>query len=108
MRVRTILVLVVVLLAVVPVSAAFEPNAALDYLRSQQNADGGFGSGFSPESTLGATADVVLAIVSAGGDPAAFNREGNTPLSYLVARSPPATTEGALAARAWTGVAAGR
>lgn len=107
MRVRTILVLVVVLLAVVPVSAAFEPNAALDYLRSQQNADGGFGSGFSPESTLGATADVVLAIVSAGGDPAAFNREGNTPLSYLAAQAPSAVTGGDLAKLALAVVAAG-
>ena len=42
--------------------AAADTDAALAYLRTQQNADGGFGSGFSPDSGVGSTADAVLAI----------------------------------------------
>ncbi len=67
--------------------AAGDTDAALDYLKTQQNADGGFGSGFSPDSAVGSTADAVLAIVAAGGDPAAFDQGGNTPLTYLAANA---------------------
>jgi predicted DsbA family dithiol-disulfide isomerase len=48
-------------------------QAALDWLRTQQQADGGFSNGFVPGSDPGATADAVLAIVAgeAGLDAAA-------------------------------------
>jgi hypothetical protein len=68
--------------------AAADTDAALDYLRTQQNADGGFGSGFSPDSSIGSTADAVLAIVAVGGDPATFDQGGNTPLTYLAVTWP--------------------
>ena len=68
------LALLLVLGSALPVLAAADLAAALDYLRTQQNADGGFGSGFAPGSTPANTADAVLAIVAAGGDPAAFEK----------------------------------
>ena len=63
--------------------AAADTDAALAYLQTQQNPDGGFGSGFSPDSSLGSTADAVLAIVAVGGDPSVFEQDGNTPTDYL-------------------------
>lgn len=42
---------------------------ALDYLDSVQNADGGFPSGYAPESDLSTTTDAILAFVAAGQDP---------------------------------------
>jgi hypothetical protein len=63
--------------------AAADTDAALAYLRTQQNSDGGFGSGFSPDSSLGSTADAVLAMVAVGGDPSSFVQDGSTPTDYL-------------------------
>jgi Prenyltransferase and squalene oxidase repeat len=100
MRKRTItlaLALAVVLAGALPVLAAVDTAAALEYLKTQQNADGGFGSGFSPASTLSSTADAVLAVVSVGGDPATFKQGSNTPLTYLAANAPAAVTAGDLA-----------
>jgi len=91
------LVVAAVLAAAAPALAAADTTAALDYLRTQQNADGGFGSGFSPDSSLSSTADAVLAIVAAGGDLATFDKGGNTPLTYLAAQAPSAATGGDLA-----------
>ncbi len=81
--------LVALLVTAVPAlcSAAADTDAALAYLQTQQNADGGFGSGFSPNSSVGSTADAVLAIVAIGGDPAGFKQGGNTPTSYLAANA---------------------
>jgi len=53
---------------------------AVAWLKAQQNADGGFGS---PESTVGATADVLLAVAAAGADPLAWSQDGNTPYSFV-------------------------
>ena len=89
------------------VLAAADTDAALDYLQTQQNADGGFGSGFSPDSSVGSTADAILAIVAAGGDPAAFDQGGNTPLSYLEANASQRATGGDLAKLILAAVAAG-
>jgi hypothetical protein len=91
-----ILALSLVLAGILPVLAA-DTTAALDYLQTQQNADGGFGSGFTPESTISSTADVVVAIVAVGGDPADFDQDGNTPLTYLAAQSASAATASDLA-----------
>ncbi len=91
------LVVAAVLAATAPALAAADATAALGYLKTQQNADGGFGSGFSPDSSLSSTADAVLAIVAAGGDLAAFDKGGNTPLTYLAAQAPSAATGGDLA-----------
>lgn len=111
MRKRTILVasLCLLLLAsALPAWAAVDTDAALAYLEAQQNTDGGFGSGFSPDSTISSTADAVLAIVASGGDLAAFDRGGNAPLTYLGAQAPSAATAGDLAKLILAAVAAGQ
>ena len=113
MRKRTgllTLALVLLLAGALPVLsfAAADTNAALDYLKTQQNADGGFGSGFSPDSAVGSTADAVLAIVSVGGDLAVFDQAGNTPLTYLAANAPSVATGGDLAKLIMAVVAAGQ
>jgi hypothetical protein len=100
-------VLAASLIGALPVLAAMDSPAALDYLRSQQNADGGFGSGFSPDSTIGSTADVVLAIVAVGGDPASFDQDGHTPMTYLAANAASATTSGDLAKLILAAIAVG-
>ncbi|MFC2036508.1 prenyltransferase/squalene oxidase repeat-containing protein [Chloroflexota bacterium] len=100
MRNRTIIVtlaLAALLASALPVLAAADTDAALDYLTAQQNADGGFGSGFSPDSTVGSTADAVLAIVAVEGDPATFDSGGSTPVSYLAVNASSAATGGDLA-----------
>jgi prenyltransferase beta subunit len=110
MRIRIVvltLALAALLVGALPVLAAADLTAALDYLTTQQNADGGFGSGFSPDSTLGSTADVVLAIVAAGGDLAAFDQEGNTPLTYLEANASTASSGGDLSKLIQAAIAAG-
>jgi prenyltransferase beta subunit len=56
----------VVLAAAVPALAQDDPIAkALDYLATMQGEDGGFSTGFSPESDLATTADAVIAMVAA-------------------------------------------
>jgi prenyltransferase beta subunit len=69
-----------------PASAAAQTQplqAALDWLRTQQQADGGFSNGFVPGSDPGATADALLAITSAGQEAAAWTVGGNDPLEWL-------------------------
>lgn len=101
------LVVAAVLAAAAPALAATDTTAALGYLEAQQNVDGGFGSGFSPDSSVSSTADAVLAIVAAGGDPAAFDKGGNTPITYLAAQAPSAATGGDLAKLILAATAAG-
>jgi hypothetical protein len=110
MRIRVAILtvaLAAILVGALPVLAAADFAAALDYLQAQQNADGGFGSGFSPDSTIGSTADTVLAIVAAGGDLAAFDQDGNTPLTYLEANASSAASAGDLAKLILAAIAAG-
>ncbi|MGQ9598741.1 MAG: cell wall anchor protein [Anaerolineae bacterium] len=100
--------LVLVLSSVGPVFAAVDIASALAYLQTQQNEDGGFGSGFSPGSSLISTADVVLAIVAVGGDPATFKKGDQSPLTYLAAQAPSAATAGDLAKLILAVVAVGK
>ena len=74
------IILGIALTIVIPVHAG--TPEALDWLRTQQNTDGGFGS---PASSVGTTADTVLAIVAAGEDAATWEKGGHTPLDYLAA-----------------------
>ncbi len=71
-------------------------DAALGFLRTAQNDDGGFSNGFAPESDLGATADAVVAIAAAGQDPGDFVAgEEATPLSALETQLEAGVAEGA-------------
>ncbi len=110
MQKRTIIViltLAALLVSALPALAAADVAAALDYLKTQQNADGGFGSGFSPDSAIGSTADVVQAIVATGADLADLSQDGNTPLTYLAANASSATTAGDLSKLILAAIAAG-
>ncbi|MCL7454075.1 MAG: cell wall anchor protein [Anaerolineae bacterium] len=108
---RTSIILIVALClalaSALPALAAADMGAALDYLQTQQNADGGFGSGFSPESTVGSTSDVLLAIIAGGGDPTSFAQNGDTPVTYLAGQAGAVTTSGDLAKLILAAVAAG-
>lgn len=103
-----ILTLCMLLAGALPVLAAADVPASLSYLQTQQNADGGFGSGFSPDSTLASTADTLLAITAADGDLAGFDQGGNTPLTYLAANATSASTGGDLAKLILATISAGQ
>jgi prenyltransferase beta subunit len=76
-----------------PAGAATALRRALDWLRAQQQPDGGFG-GFGPGSSL----DAVLALAGAGQDPAPRHRAGRTARDYLVATGPDYAERGLAAA----------
>jgi iron complex transport system substrate-binding protein len=59
-------------------------EAGLDYLRTCQKADGGFGEA-EMESSPGTTSWAIMAIVAAGEDPQSWTVNGTTPLDYLLA-----------------------
>lgn len=82
--VTLILALVALLAMTVSVQASGPINDGFAWLKSQQQADGGFGTGFSEGSDLGATCDVVLAIAAGGQDASVWvSDDGNSPLDYL-------------------------
>jgi squalene cyclase len=82
-----LLVAVASLMIALPVFAQDEPRPtlkALEFLKTQQNDDGGFSNGFAPESDLPTTADAVIAAALAGVDPLELvtNSEA-TPLTFI-------------------------
>jgi hypothetical protein len=90
MRNKALLVTLVVVLSLTLVSPALAAPAggavdqALTWLKSQQNADGGFSNGFSPESNLAATAEAVIALAAGGLDAGEVrSAEAASPLDYL-------------------------
>lgn len=84
-------------------SKAVAVRKALAWIADQQQPDGSF-AGFG----VGATVDAILAIVAAGGDPAAFvSPAGNTPLAYLATQAAAyAATSPAATGKLAVGVAA--
>jgi len=82
-RIALVLATMVCLAGPAPVAAQTGAEAALAWLRSQQNPDGGFSNGFTEGSDPAATADAVVAIASAGQDPSTWIQEGVSPLDYL-------------------------
>lgn len=82
------LVLLVALLTitfsgVVSAESSSAAERALDWLKTQQNDDGGFGSGFAPGSAVGPTTDAIIAITSGGFDVSTWTNGGASPLDYL-------------------------
>ena len=69
---------------------------ALAWLATQQNADGGFSDGFAPGSSVGATADAILAAASAGQDASTWKKNGRSPLDFLQSRAGQMTKSGEL------------
>jgi hypothetical protein len=76
------LAVAIVLTLALPVLA--DGPSAVAWLKTQQNADGGFGS---PASTAGATADVLLAVAAAGDNATEWSQGGNTAYAYLEANA---------------------
>ncbi len=59
-------------------------DQALDWLKAGQNADGGFSNGFSPDSGVAPTAEVVIALAAGGRDAGTVrSADGASPLDYL-------------------------
>jgi hypothetical protein len=81
------LVVALLLTLVAPALAASGGEAvdqATNWLKNQQNADGGFSNGFSPESSLAATAEAVVALAAGGHAVGTVqSAEGASPLDYL-------------------------
>jgi len=100
---------VVLALALVPLAASAQGGlaSALDWLRSAQLDDGGFSTGFAPGSDIGATADAVVAIASAGESPAAWTVGGGSPLDYLERVASDVASPGVAAKVVLAAVAAG-
>ena len=91
MRIIALLAAGLLLLAGASVTWAVEPqtgaaDAAVDYILSQQNADGGF-VGFGDESAPGVTIDAGVALCAAGVDPTTVETGGNSPFDYLEAQA---------------------
>jgi len=92
-----------------PASAASSGGveAALAWLRGAQLADGGFSSGFSDGSDIGATADAVVAIASAGESPDLWKSGDASPIDFLRAHAAGITAPGLAAKVALALIAAG-
>jgi hypothetical protein len=80
---------------------------ALAWLATKQNADGGFSDGFSPNSSVSATADVVVSLAAAGQDAGAWKKNGVAPLDYLRSRAGQLSKGGELAKVTLAAVATG-
>jgi hypothetical protein len=106
-RIALVLATMVCLAGPAPAAAQTGIEAALGWLRSQQNTDGGFSNGFSEGSDPAATADAVVAIASAGQDPSSWLQEGVSPLDYIGLDAGNADSPGLAAKFALAAVAAG-
>jgi hypothetical protein len=79
---RLMVALAIVLALALPALA--DGSDAVAWFRTQQNADGGFGS---PASSVGATADVLTAVAATGDNAISWAQDGNTPYTYLEANA---------------------
>jgi prenyltransferase beta subunit len=81
-----------------PVLAATPDQAlrdALEWLTTQQNADGGFSDGFSPDSGITPTAEAVIALAAGGRDAGAVrSSQGASPLDFLYQQATNGQIEG--------------
>jgi hypothetical protein len=77
------LLTVAVFAAPIPAASDNGVDAALAWLRRQQQFDGGFSNGFAAGSDIGATSDAVIAIASAGEWPDGWRSGGSSPLEFL-------------------------
>jgi hypothetical protein len=87
-KILTLFLALSILLTLAIPALADDPIAdGLAWLKTQQQADGGFTNGFSEGSDLGTTCDVILAIAASGQDASARESDaGNSPLDYLYAQ----------------------
>jgi prenyltransferase beta subunit len=87
-RILTMLAALVALLTLVAPALASDPvTDGLAWLKTQQQPDGGFSSGFGAGSDVGTTCDAVLAIAAGGQDASTWRAsDGDSPLEYLHAQ----------------------
>lgn len=87
-RILSFIFLVVLTLTTFSPSQAQDSEAALDlaveWLAEQQLDDGGFSTGFSDGSDLGASAAAAIAFASAGQDPASVSTQDVSLMDYLM------------------------
>ncbi len=107
-----VLVAVMFLVAGAVAATAAEPqteaaNAAVAYIRTLQNADGGF-LAFGEESSPGSTIDAVFALKAAGVDPTAVTNNGNSPFDYLAMQAETYAADPGGAAKLALGVSVAR
>ncbi len=106
---RSVFILLISLLALgwqaggAATAAAVEPEtdaaaAAIDYIKSQQNPDGGF-IGFGEESSPGVTLDAVFALIAAGEDVKDVTNGGNSAIDYLETQAAEYATDPGAAAK---------
>jgi hypothetical protein len=101
MSAKRFMAIVCVLLLLFPGSATFaqaqegDLGAAVDWIKDQQQADGGFSNGVAPESDVSTTADVILGIAFAGENPTLIKSGDKTPIDFLEGRVRAGEVEGA-------------
>lgn len=90
MRTRSIPLLILLALALgaaAPLAQGDEAlSRALDWIETQQQPDGGYSNGFTSGSDVGTSADVILAVVSAGRASSFWPAGGPHPADYLEAQ----------------------
>jgi len=93
MRYRFAVVVLVVLSLVLAsaMPALADASTAVQWLKSLQRQDGGFGA---QSSSLSETAEVIFALAAARQDVAGLTANGNSPLDYLAANLAAATSTG--------------
>jgi hypothetical protein len=101
LRILSLVVAVMTIAGVVTINAAEprtnEANAAVEYITSLQNPDGGFPA-FGTESSPSASLDAAIALVSSGKDAASVATPGGATLGeYLSVQVPPEDDPGAFA-----------
>jgi len=82
-------------------------SRALAWLQTMQRGEGGFSNGFTQQSDIGTTADVVLALVSGGREISSWSAGGKSPLDFLEAAAPVVDAPGLAAKTALAVQAAG-
>jgi hypothetical protein len=84
---QIIIIFALMLIMVSPALAAPADDAvaqAASWLKGQQNADGGFSNGFTPDSSASTTAEAIIALAAGGQDAGRVqSTEGASPLDYL-------------------------
>ena len=87
-RILTLFLTLSILLTLTVIAQADDPiTTSLAWLKTQQQADGGFTNGFSTGSDLGTTCDIILAIAAGEQDASTWRSdEDNSPLDYLHAQ----------------------
>lgn len=95
-----------ILLATPALAQSADIERTMSWLQEQRLDDGGFSDGFSEESSVGATADAVLAAVAAGADASTWGSP--SPLDFMAAQAGSLENTGDIAKTILVAVATGQ